>query len=408
MAGLPAISIEGAKGTGKTATARRLVANWIALDREGTRQIIAAEPETILTYPAPLLIDEWQFVPAVWDTVRRAVDEDRSPGRFLLAGSALPPRQARIHSGAGRIVKLMMRPMTLVERQAYAPQVSLGQLLTGDRAAVSGRCPLKLGDYAEEIVASGFPGIRQDAPTYRADTLASYLDEAVDRDIPELGEDVRRPRTMKAWLAAYAAASATTTTYNKILDSATAGDPDKPARNTVIGYRELLQRIWILDPLDAWIPVFSPLKRLAQAPKHHLVDPALAAILLGASVDSLLRADGPHDSRPEGTLLAALFESLVAQSVRVFAQSARGKVFHLRTQGGEHEIDLIVERPDHKVLAIEVKLSTAPGPADSRHLTWLEGQIGDNLLDKVLVTTGEYAFRQQDGTAVVPLGLLGP
>ena len=407
MAGLPAVSIEGAKGVGKTATARRLVTDWVALDRDRTRQVVAADPEIVLARPTPLLIDEWQLVPSVWDVVRRAVDEDRTAGRFLLTGSALPPAQARIHSGAGRIVRLMMRPMTLPERHVCTPTVSLDQLLSGSRGPIAGRCQLRLADYTEEIIASGFPGIRQDPPSYRKDTLASYLDEAVERDIPELGEAIRRPHALKAWLTAYAAASATTTAYTQILDSATAGEPNKPARNTVAGYRELLKRMWILDPLEAWTPVLNPLKRLAQAPKHHLVDPALAASLVGATTDSLLRADGPHDTRPEGTLLAALFESLAVMTVRVLAQSADARVFHLRTQGGEHEVDIIVERPDHKVLAIEVKLSAAPGPSASKHLSWLEHLIGADLLDKAIITTGEFAFRQKDGTAIIPLGLLG-
>jgi len=405
--GLPAVSIEGAKGVGKTATAERRAAATLALDASGTRLSVAAEPEIILTQPTPLLIDEWQLVPPVWDVVRRAVDQDRTPGRFLLTGSAMAPPEARIHSGAGRIVKLLMRPMTLPERGVCTPNVSLSELLTGNHADVSGQCDLKLPDYAEEILASGLPGIRQDPPALRGSMIESYIQEIADRDIPDLGAKIRRPQALIAWMSAYAAATATTTAYNQILDSATPGESDKPARATADVYRTLLERIWILDPLPAWIPVFNPLRRLAQAPKHHLADPAIAGRLLGATVDSLLRADGPHDTRREGTLLGALFESLTVLTVRVLAQPLEAKVFHLRTQRGEHEVDIIVERPDHKVLAIEVKLASAADNNDAKHLNWLQTQIGTELLDRVIINTGPFAYRQVDGTAVVPLGLLG-
>ncbi len=407
LAGLPAISIEGAKGVGKTATARRRVTHMMALDSPTTRSAVAADPHIILREDTPLLLDEWQLVPPVWDVVRRAVDEDRTPGRFLLAGSALPPREARVHSGAGRIVRMVMRPMILPERQVSTPRISLASLLNDDQPEISGTCHLTLADYAEEIVASGFPGIHQDPPALRLATIESYLDEVVERDIPELGEAVRRPQALRAWMAAYAAATATTTSYSRILDSATPGDADKPARNTADAYRTLLERAWILDPLPAWTPAFNPMKRLAQAPKHHLTDPGLAARLLGSTVDSLLRADGPHETRREGTLLGALFESLAVMTLRVLAQPLHAKVFHFRTHSGEHEIDAIIERPDHRVLAVEVKLSSSPSPSDTKHLTWLEQEIGPALVGKVLITTGGHAYRQPDGTAVIPLGLLG-
>jgi len=408
LGGLPAISIEGAKGVGKTATAERRTASTFALDSRTTRRTVEAEPTIILTQQTPVLIDEWQLVPDVWDVVRRDVDRQRTPGRFVLTGSATPPRDARIHSGAGRIVRLMMRPMTLPERGVCRPSVSLTDLLTGERPSVSGRCDLRLPDYAQEILASGLPGIRQDPAQLRPATIESYIDELLDRDVPELGATVRRPQALRAWLTAYAAASATTTSYTKILDAATPGESDKPSRSTAEAYRAILERIWLLDPLPAWIPVFNPLARLSQAPKHHLFDPAISGRLLGATVDSLLKADGPYENHPEGTLLGALFESLATLSVRVLAQPLGAKAYHLRTQRGEHEVDIVVERPDHKVLGIEVKLTSAPSDSDAKHLNWLQSQLGDNLLDKLVVCTGEYAYRQKDGTAVVPLGLLGP
>ena len=404
LGGLPAVSIEGAKGVGKTATAARRAAHVLGVDLPRTRASVSADPEMILSLPTPLLIDEWHLVPSVWDVVRRAVDQDRSPGRYLLTGSALPPQEARIHSGAGRIVRLVMRPMGLSERRVADPTVSLGDLLAGGRPAVAGRSALRLADYTAEIVASGLPGVRGDEPSLRRDILAAYIDEMIERDIPELGVNVRRPGALRAWLAAYAAASATTTTYSKLLDAATPGEAEKPARNTADAYRSILERLWILEPLPAWTPVFNPLGRLGLAPKLHLVDPGLAARILGATEMSLLAGEGL--TRREDNLLAALFESLAVLTVRVLAEAHGARVSHLRTHNGTHEIDIIVERDDHSVIALEVKLASETTRDAAKHLHWLESEIGNTLIDRVVLTTGEYAYRDSDGTAVVPLALL--
>ena len=405
--GLPAVSVEGAKGVGKTATAQQLAASTIELDRVGLRSNVIADPQIIATMAAPTLIDEWQLVPSVWDTVRREVDRDRTPGRFILTGSSTPSRDARIHSGAGRIVRLVMRPMTLPERGVTRPAVSFSGLLDGGKPTATCSTDVSLTDYTREIIASGLPGIRQDPADLRRRQLDSYIDSALDRDIPELGATVRRPRALRAWLTAYAAATSTTANYTAILDASTPGEADKLSRATATVYRELLERVRLLEPLPAWVPTQNLLTRLSQAPKHHLVDPALAARLLGATEQSLLDATADATTVREGTLLGALFESLAVMTVRVYAELSGARVSHLRTRNGDHEIDLIVERDDHRVLAIEAKLSASASAHDTRHLTWLESQIGDKLIDKVIVNTGAFAHRMPDGTAVVPLALLG-
>ncbi|MGI8729655.1 MAG: DUF4143 domain-containing protein [Solirubrobacteraceae bacterium] len=169
------------------------------------------------------------------------------------------------------------------------------------------------------------------------------------------------------------------------------------------------ERLFILDDLPGWQHSRKHIKQLALPPKHHLADPALAARLLGANRDVLLRGGSPGPSIPrDGTLLGALFESLVTLSVRVYAQASEATVGHLRTKGGRHEVDLIVERDDGKVVAIEVKLGATAHSAETKHLTWLTEELGDELLDAVLITTGPDAYRRDDGIAVVPAALLGP
>jgi uncharacterized protein len=407
LSALPAIAIEGAKGVGKTATAERRAATVHRLDDPGQRSIAAADPARLAAGRPPILIDEWQRLPTTWDVVRRAVDADRAPGRFLLTGSATPV-DAPTHSGAGRIVTLRMRPLTLAERGVGSPTVSLAALLSGSRPAVSGSTDVGLEDYAREIVSSGLPGLRGLTERASRAQLDGYLARVVEHDFAELGRAVRNPAALRRWMTAYAAASSTTASYETIRDAATGGHGEKPAKTTVAPYNDILQRLWIVEPVPAWLPTANRIARLASPPRHQLADPALAARLLGVGVDGLLAGREARPGPPGETLLGALFESLATLSVRVFAQAAEGVVSHLRTRGGDREVDLIVEGMGLRILALEVKLGRTVGDADVRHLHWLRDQIGDSLLDAVVLTTGTEAYRRPDGVAVVPLALLGP
>lgn len=405
---VPAIALDGPKGVGKTTTAEQRAMGVAKLDSKSVRESIAADPELILGRQRPLLIDEWQKVPEVWDVVRRAVDADPEGGQFLLTGSASPQPGATAHSGAGRIGRLRMRPMTLSERGVSEPGISLRELLSGSRAKLDASSPLRVADYAHEILSSGFPALRGLAPRALRFQLDSYLRNAVDRDVPEQGLNVRKPESMLAWLRAYASATATTASYTQILDAATPGHTDKPARGTAIAYRDVLASLWLLDPVPAWMPTGSAMTRLGQAPKHHLADPALAARLLGLTLDALLDGKGTPIGPQAGTMLGHLFESLVTLCVRVPAQAAEAEVAHLRTRNGDHEVDLVVVRDDGRVLAFEVKLANTVDDRDVRHLHWLANQMGDQLLDAIVINTGPSAYRRPDGIAVVPLALLGP
>jgi predicted AAA+ superfamily ATPase len=405
---LPALAIEGAKGVGKTATAQRRVRTVFRFDEPALRQVACADPTVLFDAALPVLLDEWQHVPAVWDAVRRAVDDDPTPNRILLTGSAAP-RVGPTHSGAARIVSVRMRPLALSERGLGPPTVSLRQLLDGSRAPIAGATTVTLADYAREIVSSGFPGLRHLSGRALRAQLDGYLARIVDRDFADRGHVLRRPDTLRRWMAAYAAATATTASLEKIRNAASGGDGDVLTKLAVLGYRDVLQQFWIVDPVPGWLPSRNHLARLTQAPKHHLADPALAARLLGIDEQALLTgAVGSLGIPQDGTLFGNLFESLVTLSVRVYAQAAESRVAHLRTREGRQEIDLIVERADQRVVAFEVKLSATVDDRDVRHLLWLREQLGDEVLDLVVITTGSRAYRRPDGVAVVPAALLGP
>lgn len=406
LAGLPAVSLEGPRAVGKTETARRRAATIFRLDDPGQLEILRAAPDRLTSGETPVLIDEWQRLPSSWDLVRRAVDRDPAPARFLLTGSAAPS-EAPVHSGAGRIVTVRMRPMSLAERGIETPSVRLGDLLSGSRQAVAGATTVGLAEYAAEITASGFPAIRQLSGRLLRSQLDGYLDRIVERDVADLGHRVRDRGALRRWLTAYAAASSTTAPFETIRDAASAGENDKPAKTTTGPYRTTLEQLWMIEDVPAWAPARHRLRRLGLSPVHQLADPALAARLLGVDVDALLedRPAGPPMPR-DGTLLGALFESLVTLSVRTYAQAHEVHVRHLRTRGGEHEVDLIVERGDGRIVALEVKLAATVRDHDVRHLRWLADTIGDDLLDAAIVTTGTEAYRRVDGIAVIPAALL--
>ncbi len=409
---LPAILIEGPKGVGKTATAQQRAATTVFLDDPAQRQIAEADPTLVLQRPRPILIDEWQHVPSMWDAIRRTVDRDSAPNQYLLTGSATPTR-APTHSGAGRIVTLRMRPLALAERGLGTPTVSLQELLTGRRPPLQGATTVSLAQYTDEIIASGFPGLRHLSGRALRAQLDSYLARIVDRDFEEQGHRVRVPETLQRWMRAYAAVVSTTASLETVRDAATGGQGAKPSKVTSHTYREILEQLWIVDPVPAWLPSESYFTELVQAPKQQLADPALAARLLGIDANALLTGSEPGLPIPshvirDGTFLGRLFESLVTLSVRVYAQAAEASLRHFRTRGGRQEVDLIVVRGDQRVLAIEVKLSANVDDSDVKHLYWLRERMGDELLDAVVITTGSHAYRRSDGIGVIPAILLGP
>lgn len=406
---LPAVVIQGLKGVGKTVTAQQVARTSYTLDLEAVRELLLADPTLIESASKPVLLDEWQAIPDLWNRVRRLVDAGAEPGSYLLTGSA-PATGTGLHSGAGRMVIVRMRPLSLAERWGGQPTVGLADLLTGERGRLSGSTDVRLEDYVREIVATGLPGLRGLGSRVRSSVLDSYMDLLVSKEIPEQGVVVRRPQAVKAWLRAYAAASSTTASFETIRKSATPGENDQPPSRASTGaYRNVLEALWLLDPIPGWAPTRNRLAKLNQAPKHNLADPGLAAHLLGVNEQALISPAQPGRSLiRDASLLGNLFESLVSQSVRVYAQANQAETFHVRTAGGEHEIDLLITGRNEKAVAIEVKLSATPRPDSVRHLLWLQEQLKTDLLDMVIVTTGTDAYRRPDGIAVVPAALLGP
>jgi predicted AAA+ superfamily ATPase len=405
---LPAVLFEGAKGVGKTTMARRHAQTVFRMDDEITASLITGTPSIINESAKPVVIDEWQAAPSIFNTIRHYVDEDMTPGQYILAGSAIPIK-AKLHSGAGRIVRMRLRPFSLHERGMAQMAVSLSGLLRGDTEIATDRVVVTQQQYVREIMASGFPGIRCIPETSRQDMLDSYIDSIVDREFADLGVAVRRPDALRAWMKAYAAAEGSTTSYESIINAASPGQDKKPSKQTTMTYRDTLAALWILDPVAPWLMEGSIYRSLGKAYKHHLVDPALAARLLDINERKLLSAEGDVNilGNQTKTLIGRLFEGLVAQSLKVYADANGVDVRHLRTARGDHEVDFIIEQGD-VLVAIETKFAPHVGDDDVRHLNWLERTVTGRKIVKVLVYTGEYlATRPTDGVLLVPAACLG-
>ena len=402
---LPAIAIEGPKGVGKTETALQRATTTLRMDAPAVVEMVQADSSLVANPTGTLLIDEWQLYPSVWDLVRRAVDDGAAPGTYLLTGSAYPAADARIHSGAARIDRIRMRPFALHERvRNEGPSISMSDLFEGIEPDIgAGELDdANLQGVAGEICQSGFPTIMDLPPKIRDARLDAYLDRIVTHEFAEQGLKVRNPQAVMRWLRAYASATSRMDSYTEILDKATPGEGDKPARKTADTYRNLLEQLMILEPLPAWSPFDTKMPPLVSSPKHNLCDPALAARLLGANEKSLTSGD-----TKQSALFGQLFESLVVLSCRVIAETLGATVSHLRTRQGGREVDIIIESRDKRVVGVEVKTSAVVGSEEVKHLVWLRNQLGERFAAGIVVHAGSQFYRSPDGIWVIPLRVLG-
>ena len=398
---LAAIHIEGVRGAGTTTTAIQRVASVWSLDEPGPAQVVTADPDLALAGATPVLLDGVHRAPGLWDAIKRGVDESRVGGQFLITGRWTPGE----HSGAGRINTIRMRPMTLPEREAGEPTVSLAALLTGE-AQITGAAEFGLRDYACEVIYGGFPGAqRLHSAVDRFAFRGAYIEQILADVAEVLSSKTTRPEVILALLRALAAASGTTA----VLEPSDLVGVRAPSAASLTRHIDALSRLHILDEVPAWQPMDVKLPLRVGDSRLHLADPALAAHLTGLGVNELLsgqRAPGQPDGH--ASFLSATFESLAALTVRVFAQASGAEVRHLQTASGKRDIPLIVESGTYEREAVAFK--THLGPVDDAvvsDLFWLGKKLGPRLVDAVVLTTTPQAYRRKDGIAVVPLGLLG-
>lgn len=397
LTGWRAVLIEGPKACGKTETARQVAASEVLLDvDENARRAAAIDPSLLLAGEMPRLIDEWQLEPAVWNHVRRWVDDKR--GRFILTGSALPADDATRHTGAGRISRLRMRPMSLSEAGRSSGQVSLADLMAGGVTEATDP-GLKLHDLIDEVSRGGWPGFRELDLAQARREVRDYLDEVRRVDINRVdgvGRDPERVGRLLQSLARNVATRAPATT----LAADTAGPAATVSDDTVRSYLSALTRLMIVEDQPSWTPHLRSRVDMRTTPARHFVDPSLAVAALGATPEQLLR---------DLNLLGLLFESLVVRDLRIYAQTFDGHIKQYR-DNKDLEVDAIVQTDDGHWGAFEIKLG--PGrveqAADSLkkfHAKVDTTQNGEPAVLGVIVGTG-YGYVRPDGIHVIPIGAL--
>lgn len=405
---LPAILVEGAKAVGKTATTSRLAKTIMSLDNPQIKMLLRNNPDAILKSNKPVLIDEWQLEPNLWSYVRHQIDSGLENNSILFTGSSIRVN-SRIHSGAGRIVRMKMRPYSIQEREMSTQFISVKKLLNDSNYEASGFTDKKLDDYLDEIFKSGFPGIREKSPKARKLLIRDYVNNIIQHDFEENGFTVKEPETLRAWMRAYAASIATTTNYKKIIETAMANSEKAPSRPTADSFKEALEILYVIDDVPSFIGIGKLFPALTKSPKHFMLDPAIALSLLDITKEQLLDFDvSKHVGKINSDMIGQLIESLVYQSLIVYADAMDAHLYHFRDSKGRHEIDFILQK-GRKLVLFEVK--TNPNVKDSyvRHLNWFEERAGEEYqISKVLLNTGQVAYkRKEDNVQVVPISLLG-
>ncbi len=393
-----AVVIEGARAVGKTETGRRHARSAVLLDVDSrARAMVSVDPRILLQGETPRLIDEWQIEPELWNHVRREVDDRRAPGQFILTGSSVPPDDITRHSGAGRIVRLRLRPMSLFEAGRSTGSISLAALMEGEAvsAADSG---VTVQDLANWICLGGWPGIHGKEVESALTVVRGYVTELRRSDVHRVDGTRRDPERIGRFLRSLARNTASTVAVKTL--AVDAGGADGPlAEETVRLYLSALERLMVTEDLPPWSPSLRSRARIRAASKRHFVDPSLAAATLRAGPTRLL-AD------PES--MGLLFESLVLRDLRVYGQALGAEFYHYR-DSNDREVDIVIELPDGRWAAVEVKLGHRTIDAAAESLLGFASQVDGPPPAALIVIQGfGYGYTRPDGVRVVPIGALGP
>lgn len=393
--------IEGPKACGKTVTAQHIAASEVRLDVDlKAREAAALEPAFVLDGPTPRLIDEWQLEPSIWNHVRRAIDDRGEPGQFILTGSAVPTDDITRHSGAGRLTRLRMRPLSLFEKGRSTGRIALARLLEGSKEGAP-EARMDLPELAEEICLGGWPGLLGKTSKQALTAARRYLEEIRRVEIPAVSGGRRDPVKVGRLLRSIGRNVATQASVATLARDAS-GPDESLKHETADEYLDALRRLMVVEDQPAWGVHLRTTHTLRKAPKLHFVDPSLAVAALRTGPERLAR---------ELSLLGLLFESMVIRDLRIYAQAVDAEVLHYRDSDGL-EVDAIVEARDGRWAAFEVKLGFNRIDEGAANLHKFVKRIdtsrcGPPAALGVIVGSG-YGYRREDGVHVIPIGALGP
>jgi uncharacterized protein len=390
----PVISILGPRASGKTTTAIRHTRGILRLDEPGTAAVVQANPDAaIRDQPEPLLIDEWQEAPAVLGAIKRTVDTDPRPGRFILTGSVRAELETQTWPGTGRVVYLQLPVLSVREQvgDAAAEPVIDRMARSGPGELSAPARPMDLRDYLRLALTGGFPQaalrLRERArPTW----YNGYLQQVISRDAAKIGH-VRSPQLIRKFLEVVALNTAGVVEKRTLYEGAGIN------RETADAYERLLQTLFLLDVVPIWFT--NRLKRLIKNPKRYLVDAGLAASACVVDEALILR---------NSDLLGRLLDTFVAAQLRaeLAVSRRRPRMYHVRTEGGRREVDLLLELSGGEVLGFEIKAAASVGLDSARHLVWLRDELGDRFLHGFVLHTGPGLFELGHRISAAPISSL--
>lgn len=386
---LPALLLVGPRATGKTTTAARYAKTIVRLDQEAQAIAFRADPDSALSgLEEPVLLDEWQAVPAVLGAVKRAVDAEPRPGRYLITGSVRADLDSDTWPGTGRTLRLAMYGMTLREQYGHLDRAPfLDRIASGEDISLPDSA-LGLRDYVAQALRGGFPtAVLGPSSMARQRWLESYVEQLLSRDAAQVGH-VRDPDRLRRFFEAYALNSA------GIAEDKTLYEAAGIDRKTGVAYEQLLKNLLIVEDLPAWTS--NRIKRLIRSPKRYVVDPALIGASLRLDVGAVLM---------DGNLLGRLLDSFVTSQLRaeLVVCATRPRLYHLRLEQGRREVDLIAELGGGRIVGLEIKASASPTPDDARHLAWLREATGDRFCAGVVLHTGPRIYSLGDRIRAVPI-----
>lgn len=405
-----AVFIEGPKWCGKTTTAEEIAASKIMLARTDVKNsfksLLEIDIDAALDGEAPMLIDEWQTVPKLWDAVRYTVDHRRKMGQFILTGSAVPDKEAekeRVHSGTGRFAWLTMRPMSLFESGESNGVVSLGSLFSAPEKILE-RNELKLQDIAFLICRGGWPMSVELPEEAALEQAFDYYDAVTKEDVTKADGVKRASARVERLMRSYArhqGTQASTATLKKDLKN---NDTETLDEGTISSYLEALRKIFVVEDMPAWNPNLRSKTAIRTADTRYFVDPSIATAAMGL---------GPADLINDLNKMGLLFETMCVRDLRIFAEALNGKVYHYRDKNGL-ECDAVIHLRNGQYGLIEIKLGGESLINDGVHtLTSLTAKIDTTRMKApafrmILTATGDYAYRRpDDGIYIVPIGCLG-
>ncbi len=397
-----AVLITGPKWCGKTTTALKIANSSInlqdSLNKENYLDILSVNPDALLNEEPPMLIDEWQEAPYLWDYVRQTVDKKRKKGLYILTGSSTVDESKISHSGVGRISRLTMRTLSLFESNHSNGLVSLTSLFNND-TFIPGKSNLTVNDYAELVIRGGFPDTIDNQLSIVKRQLEGYIDIISNQEIKTVHGALKDSTVVKKILRSLARHIGTQAHITTIV-SDLANEELDIHRETLSSYINALRNLYIIEDLNAWTPKLRSKANVRTLDTRHFIDPALAARALDAHVEDLL---------VDFNTFGFLFESLVIRDLRIYTEHLGGKVFHYK-DSNNYEADAVIHLDDGRWGLVEVKLGSRQIDSAAKNLITLSKNIDTNKKPSFLmiVTGGELAYKRSDGVYVVPIGTLKP